>query len=178
MFTIKQVADYLGVSDTTIRVNWTSEFGDYLSDYAKPPKGQERRFTPEDVAVLYTVAAMRQRGEDYGAVHSVLSTGERLEPPPGQPLDAAPPEPEPENTDQQTAVMVSAFHAALASYDARVNKLENRLEEALNARLSAEIRAAQAEKELDLLRTEQTPPAAIDAPKMTFWEWWRMGRKK
>lgn len=168
LFTTKQVCDFLGVSNTTIRAGWSVEFADYLSDYATPPKGQERRFTPEDVAVFYTVNVMRQRGDDFPAIHEALAAGERIEPPVGE---RATPEPEEEN--EPAAVAVAAFQSALTGYENRINRLENRLEEAHAARIEAEIRAARAQGELDALRAilgEATPPGSLAAALRSWWQ--------
>lgn len=169
LFTTKQVSDYLKVSDTTVRTGWSGEFADYLSEYATPGKGQERRFTPEDVGILYTVSVMRQQGVDFPDIHKALAAGERIEPPVGERATPAP-----EEEGDQAAVAVAAFQSALSSYEARVNKLESRLEEVQTARLDAEIRAARAETELKtiqgILENTPAPPASLAAAVRSWWQ--------
>lgn len=148
MYTTKQVCDYLGISNTTLRAAWVPEFASYLSDHATPPKGQERRFTAEDVAVLYTVAALRERAVEFPDIHIKLAAGERIEPEAGDR-----PAPAPDDSSQAAAVTVAAFTSALTAYENRIDKLEARLEEAQSARLAAEIRAAKAEAALEILQT-------------------------
>ena len=166
-YTTKQVCDFLGISNTTLRAAWVPEFAGYLSEHATPPKGQERRFTPEDVAVLYTVAALRERAVEFPDIHTKLVAGERIEPEPGER-----PAPASDDSSQDTAVTVAAFSAALASYEARIDKLEDRLEEAQAARLLAEIRAARAETELSTLRALYTAEEGQGKQRTGFAAWW------
>ena len=72
---------------------------------------------------------------------------------------------------QETAVTVAAFSAALVSYEARIDKLEDRLEEAQAARLSAEIRAARAETELSTLRALYTAEEGQGKQRTGFAAW-------
>jgi len=165
-YTVKALAEFLGVSDTTIRYNWSKEFGEFLSEDATPPKGQERRFTPEDMSVFYTVAIKRRAGHDYDTIRESLKAGERIEPEASQR-----PAPAGDDGSQETAVTVAAFSAALASYEARIDKLEDKLEEAQTARLAAEIRAAKAETELETLRALYTAEEGQGGQKTGFAAW-------
>lgn len=167
MYTTKQVCDFLGISNTTLRAAWVPEFAAYLSDHATPPKGQERRFTAEDVAVLYTVSALRERAVEFPDIHTKLAAGERIEPEPGER-----PAPASEEGSPDTAVTVAAFSAALASYEARIDKLEDKLEEAQAARLAAEIRAVRAETELSTLRALYEAEEGQGGKKSGFAAWW------
>ena len=165
-YSMKQVTGFLQVSDTTLRTSWGVEFADYLSPSANPPKGEERRYTEDDLATLYTVATMRQTGQDYETIKAMLDQGQRIDPPPADRamLAAA--------GGDETAVMVSTFQTALASYEARIDKLEDKLEEAQTARLSAEIRAARAETELSTLRAVYEAEAGQGGQKSGFAAWW------
>ena len=166
VYSMKQVTSFLQVSDTTLRTGWGVEFADYLSPSANPPKGEERRYTEDDLATLYTVATMRMAGQDYETIKMALGQGQRIEPPPSDRamLAAA--------GGDETAVMISTFQTALASYENRIDKLEDRLEEAQAARLAAEIRAARAETELSPLRAVYEAEAGQGGQKSGFAAWW------
>lgn len=55
---VSEVADWVGMSDSTIR-KYVNEFGDIegsFSEQATPDKGQHRRFTTRDVGVVYWIS--------------------------------------------------------------------------------------------------------------------------
>lgn len=180
MYTPKQVADQLGLSGTTIR-NYGRQWSDYLSPSANPQTGQARLYTEDDLAVLTTIAALRENQATADQIRAALDQGQRLEPirPPVE-------EPTTKQTDQTAADQAdraadrAAAETAIAIYRDRVTAVEARADQLADRLIEAEKRAAAAEKELDILR--QLYEAATnqdhdpDRP-LSFWEWVQSKRK-
>jgi DNA-binding transcriptional MerR regulator len=146
LYTTKQTADAAGTSSSSIR-NYTRAWAEFLSPGANPPAGEQRQYTPEDVAVMATIAALRSRMATAEQIRDALESGERLE---------LPPEPEPEEAPAESP-------NALMLYVQRVNSLENRVDTLTDRLIDAESRAARAEAELAILRQASTRPP-------TFWD--------
>ena len=70
------VGQLFHVSGETVR-NWANEFASYLSVVGNPPKGKQRRFTDEDLAVFSLVAEMKERGATFDEIHAALAAGQR-----------------------------------------------------------------------------------------------------
>jgi len=151
MYGSVQIGKHLDVSDGTIR-NWSAEFAAYLAPGSQTnTPGEFRTFTPDDLIILETVATLRRQNKSYDDIQKALANGERLE------VDAPPIDVKP---NQEAALAIVAFQATLQNYENRIDKMQERLEEERAARLSAEIRAAQSETEVRLLR--QNP--------LTWWQ--------
>ncbi len=174
MITIATVAKAFDTTRSTIR-NWTREFSDHLSPSANPPPGHARIFTTQDGQVFALVAAMRQNNAGYEAIHAALSSGERgVWPPPGTMTDDDDDDDDPANrvlVTQLTVKMGQLEGQLLANHEER-DHLRARLEEAQAARLSAEIRAARAETELETLRAVYTAEEGQAKEKSGFAAWW------
>jgi len=69
-----QVANFLGVSDNTIR-NYSKEFSEFLSKSANPDKYAERYFTDLDVEVLGVIVGWKKQGYTYGQIRDKLEKG-------------------------------------------------------------------------------------------------------
>ena len=163
MNTVKQVSDYLGVSDNTIRRQWSPEFAAFLSPTANPGKGETRQYGEDDIAVLETIAVLRQQQKSYEEIHAALTEGVRLETTEGQRPEK---QPETDEKPPETALVTTAFAAALESYENRLTKLEDRLEETTERLINAEKRAAAAEGEIKVLREQQ----GEEKPRRWFWQ--------
>lgn len=76
-FPVKQTAKAIGKRPNTLRT-WSGEdlFGPYLSEYANPPKGQERRFTEEDIAILKTAVFFQSQGLELKEIVQRIAQGE------------------------------------------------------------------------------------------------------
>lgn len=73
-FTVQQVAERIGVTDTTVR-NWSRRYAAHLSEYASPPTGTDRQFTTHDVNVLQFVASsIADKRSHVDVEHSLAST--------------------------------------------------------------------------------------------------------
>ena len=173
MFTPKQVADSLNLSSTTIR-NYSRLWADYLSPSANPQAGQGRLYTEDDLAVMATIAALRDNQATADQVREALDAGQRLEP-------VRPPEVERAGqADQADPGQASAAASAAAAastaidiYRDRVNQLEARADQLADRLIAAEARAAAAERELEVMRQlyeAATSPTPADR-RPTFWQW-------
>lgn len=182
MFTPKQVADRLGLSGTTIR-NYSRLWSEYLSPAANPQAGQPRQYSEDDLAVIATIATLRDNQATTDQIRAALDDGQRLEP--VRPLEdtraAADRADQAADHDQQAAdhaearAAVNAAENAIAIYRDRVTAVEARNEELTDRLISAEARAAAAERELEILR--ELHAAADPGRKMTFWEWVQQRRR-
>jgi DNA-binding transcriptional MerR regulator len=79
-FTSQQVEQMFSISRETVR-SWVGEFSDYLSPTATPPKGRQRHFTEEDLAVFALVAELKEKRWKFADIHPLLQAGERGQPP-------------------------------------------------------------------------------------------------
>ena len=176
MYTPKQVADQLGLSGTTIR-NYSRLWSDYLSPAANPQAGQPRQYSEDDLAVVATIAALRDNSATTEQIRAALDAGQRLEP--MRPLEEDRAD-QPADHDQQAEARaaVNAAESAIAIYRDRVTAVEARNEELTDRLISAEARAAAAERELAILRElyEAATSPAPASTRPTFWQW-LTGRK-
>lgn len=177
MYTVTQAARSANVSTTSIR-NWSKLYADYLSPSANPPPGIQREFTPADLSVFSTVAVLRSQLVEPDQIRAALDEGQRLEPisPPPHEQPAA----DQDQADQaaEARAAVNAAENAIAIYRDLVTTVEARNQELTDRLISAEARAAAAERELEVLRQlyeAATSPAPADR-RPTFWQW-LTGRK-
>ena len=180
MYTPKQVADRLGLSGTTIR-NYSRLWSDYLSPSANPQAGQPRIYSEDDIAVITTIAALRENQATTDQIRAALDAGQRLES--MRPVEEPPPGDQSPDHDQQAAdharAAVNAAENAIAIYRDRVTAVEARNQDLTDRLIEAEKRAAAAEKELEVMRQlyeAATSPAAPGSTRPTFWQW-LTGRK-
>ena len=75
-YATRHVGQLFHVSGETVR-NWANEFAAYLSVVGNPPKGRQRRFTDEDLAVFSLIAEMKNRGATFDEIHAALAAGQR-----------------------------------------------------------------------------------------------------
>lgn len=173
MFTPKQVADSLNLSSTTIR-NYSRLWADYLSPSANPQAGQGRIYTEDDLAVMATIAALRDSQATTDQIRAALDAGQRLEPMPPPEVERAD-QADPADIGQASAAAAAAAAStAIDIYRDRVNQLEARTDQLADRLIAAEARAAAAERELAVLRElyeAATSPAAAGSTRPTFWQW-------
>ena len=162
-----QAAKALSVSVTAV-ITWTRQFEDYLSDHTRPPKGQSRRYTADDLLILSTVATLRKQGVDLADIPGRLDDGERMEPVNSPINDEKQEEDKIPNAVSETAI--TAFSAALESQEKQINKLQARVNELTDRLIEAEKGAAAANAELSVLKqlTETKQEAEEDRP-LTWW---------
>ena len=181
MYTPKQLADQLGLSGTTIR-NYSRLWSDYLSPAANPQAGQPRQYSEDDLAVIATIVALRGNSATTEQIREALDAGQRLEPmrPVEEDRAAADRADQSADHDQQAEARaaVNAAESAIAIYRDRVTAVEVRNQELTDRLISAEARAAAAERELAILRElyEAATSPAPASTRPTFWQW-LTGRK-
>ncbi len=180
MYTPKQVGNRLGLSGTTIR-NYSRQWSDYLSPSANPEAGQARIYTEDDLAVITTIAALRENQVTTDQIRAALDQGQRLEP--VRPVEEPPADRAGDGSTVEAAVdqaraAVNAAESAIAIYQDRVTAVEARNQELTDRLIEAESRAAAAERELKVMRElyeAATSPTPADR-RPTFWQW-LTGRK-
>lgn len=201
MHTVTALAKYLGVTPATIR-RWSSEFGDYLSPHASPPKGETRIYSDDDAAALALVATMRHANADYQNIIASLAAGDRGQWSPEsnqRPQDAPGQAETGEGSSFPLVVQLTAkaanLEGELTATKAELDRRIDELKEAQTAAQSAEIRAAIAESKLaDLLAQSDdktlaageisgaaeplTPaPGSAPAPTIKLTRWQKIRRR-
>lgn len=91
----KELADWLGLADSTIRVWSREEFKPYLSVTAKGGEGRTRHFGDEDARIIALIATLKNEGNSSDDVHRILQqmqddNWKDLPPMPVAPPDAGP----------------------------------------------------------------------------------------
>ena len=173
MFTPKQVADSLNLSSTTIR-NYSRLWSEYLSPSANPQAGQGRLYTEDDLAVMATIAALRDNQATADQIREALDAGQRIEPMPPPEVERADRAGQGEHVEAAAAAAAAAT-TAIDIYRDRVTALEARADQLADRLIAAEARAAAAERELEILR--ELHAAADPGRKMSFWEWVQQRRR-
>ena len=174
MFTPKQVADSLNLSSTTIR-NYSRLWSEYLSPSANPQAGQGRLYTEDDLAVMATIAALRDNQATADQIRAALDAGQRIEPMPPPEVERAGPADQADPGQASAAAAAAAASTAIDIYRDRVTALEARADQLADRLIDAEARAAAAERELQILR--EMHAAADPGRKVTFWEWIQSRRR-
>lgn len=172
--TTGRAAKLASIAPTTVRV-WTAEYAEFFSDQATPPKGKQRAYTSDDIALLLTIAELRNEQMPEEAIHEELRSGRRAAYE-ELPADTA--------VDQQRQLAV----VTQLSYDlaqtrgerdtiaTERDRLLTDLDKERDARLAAEIRATAAETEVKLLRERDEEEPAASEQKRSFWSRWRIRR--
>lgn len=79
LYSSRHIQTLYQISPETVR-QWTLEFGEYLSEHAKPTKrGKNRRYTDSDMQVFSYISQNRNMGMGYDDIHAGLQNGERGE---------------------------------------------------------------------------------------------------
>ena len=143
--TIGQAAKALDIPKGTVR-GWVNNFSEFLSESARPPKGETKLLTPADMDVIWTVYYLRARHKNMDAVYDALANGERHTPSPPESETEQPPESAPaaENgpgeTEQpkQDEPSEETPITALVKFQDTVNDLTAQLIESERGRVAAE----------------------------------------
>ena len=144
MHTIGEAAKELKIPKSTVR-GWVADFGDYLSDNAKPPKGQVKRLDSDDMAVLWSVYFWRAQHRSKPEIYELLGTGERNTPGPDQTAENG------TESNESTGDEQESLAGALVVFQGKIDDLTERL-------ISAETRAAVAERELEIIKEAAEKP--------------------
>lgn len=154
------------MSATTIR-NWTREFSDFFSQAAAPGRDSTRQFTDDDMAIIQTIAVLRQQSKEFDEISAVLADGKRLEPMPAVDDETA-------ETETKAVSVVDAFQSALTSYQNRVGELEGKVDELQDRLMASEVARATAETRLEILDQQQPEETPVKAEP----SWWERFRGK
>lgn len=146
----KQLAEWLGLSEVTIRQWTTGEWRAYLSHHAHGGGGRRRYFLEQDARILAFVAALKEQGETRDTIHTTLK---RLQTEDWKDLPLMPPAPPAmgpiqmmprETADTALSTQRAALMREIALLQDRVEGLENQLstERQHSAELETELRTA------------------------------------
>jgi len=161
MTTIPKTAKALGLSPTTIRI-WTEKFAAYLSPGANPNKGKRRKFTEDDLVIFNTISVLRDRGDNFDEINQALKDGTRIEQTDKPTEGDSPP------ASKGTALQTEAFTQTIASFEARLNRYETKIDDLQGKLLEATERATAAETELKV-RKEVTDQKSAEGDSRGFW---------
>ena len=162
METVPPLAKKLNIAQTTLH-SYADRFDSYLSDFSRE---RPRRYTADDVKVLTTVAVMRDQGFKWREIKQTLNRGERLD----FPENEEPPTAETavnEEPSSQSPALLESFNRALRSYEGRMTRLENKVDEEMEKRVDAEKRAIKAETERDIYKDQ----AGTYSHVARRWQW-------
>lgn len=139
-YSVGQVAKSVGISKQTVR-SWTDRFAEHLSGTAVPGEGLERRYQSADVEVLASVKHLRGQGVVMTNIMPTIARGDRfpIEPPepPETPTEATEPPPDTQTKDLAALDLLERFAMPM------IDSLQQQLDAERQARLDAEVDAAQ-----------------------------------
>lgn len=157
-FSVKQTSKLVGKAPNTLRT-WSSPdyFGPFLSEYANPEPGGERRFTEEDIRVLRTAVILQKRGLQISEIIPRLGAGEILEEVPGESI-IEPPEERgetpgrelvPPSLTQQMELFLRPFESQISRLSAELDRERTELERERENRIAAELELARLRTQLE-----------------------------
>lgn len=143
-YPVKKTSELIGKRPNTLRT-WSGEeyFGPYLSPYANPEPGTERRYTERDIRVLRTAVILQNRGLAIKDIIPRIASGEIIEELP----EEFPEEPVPEkgetsgpgksllNPRESVGNQIELF---IRPFESQIERLSRELESEREAHLSAE----------------------------------------
>jgi DNA-binding transcriptional MerR regulator len=151
------------ISRETVR-SWVKEFGDYLSPTATPPKGRQRHFTEDDLAVFALVAELKEKRWKFADIHPLLQSGERGRPP----IDLHPQLFDTEGADEASLRRSLEYaQQMIQALTNRVEELETQIEKAnkLTNKQSHQIAALTAERDQLASQLKDMQERVLDAYK-------------
>ena len=170
-FTVTQSARAAGISASTVRL-WAKEYAEYLSPGARPGKGEQRLFAPDDIAIFKTIRAIRGSGGNTEQIVAALDNGERLETPQEPPQDVPGQSP-----GTQTALLpmeliqaiVTPYKQQIEANTTRIERLEGELANERAARLDAEKEASRLSGRLESV--EKGEGQGGEKKPFNLWAW-------
>jgi DNA-binding transcriptional MerR regulator len=146
----KQLAEWLGLSEVTVRQWTTGEWRPYLSAHAHGGGGRRRYFLEQDARILAFVAALKEQGETRDTIHTTLKRLQAEDWKDLPPMPPAPPSMGPiqmmprETADTALSTQRAALMREIALLQDRVVGLESQLstEREHSAELETELRTA------------------------------------
>ena len=159
MNTLGQAAKELDIPKGTIR-QWVKDFDMFLSDNAKPPKGEVKLLDEDDMQVLWTVHMLRSKHKSKADIAIALERGERWKPEtePAAAVDDVP-------TGGTAVTVYEAFTQTLQTYETRIVTYEDEVRELRERLLESEMQRVTAETELRIIQEQN----AAQDEKLGFW---------
>lgn len=153
-FSVTQAGKLIGKAPNTLRTWSRSDyFGPYLSSYANPEPGAERRYTEDDLRILRTAVILQKRGLQISDIIPRIASGEILEELPGEETIGTQEERGGESSGRELAPLslTSQLELFLRPYESQISRLSDDLDrERAELEKEREARIA-AEKELSRL---------------------------
>ena len=160
-FSVTQAGKMIGKAPNTLRTWSRSDyFGPYLSEYANPEPGAERRYTEDDLRILRTAVILQRKGVKISEIIPRIASGEILEELPGEETIGAQEEKKGESSERggensgrelAKLSLTSQFELFLRPYESQISRLSADLDrERAELEKEREARIA-AEKELSRL---------------------------
>ena len=166
--TTGRAAKLAAIAPTTVRV-WTAEYAEFFSDQATPPKGKQRAYTADDIALLLTISELRSEQKPEEIIHEDLRAGRRVA------YEEVPADTAVDQQRQLAVVTQLSYDLAQTrgerdTIEAERDRLLGDLDDEREARLGAEIRATAAETEVRLLRERDDEEPAAGDEKRGWWD--------
>jgi DNA-binding transcriptional MerR regulator len=158
------------ISRETVR-SWVKEFRDYLSPTATPPKGRQRHFTEDDLAVFALIAELKNKRWKFADIHPLLQAGERGKPQ----LDLHPQLFDTEGDEDSLRRSLDYAQQMIQTLNSRVEELEKEIEKAdkLANKQSHKIAALTAERDQLATQLKEVQEKVLNAYK----QGWQDGMK-
>ncbi len=157
-FSVTQAAKLLGKAPNTLRT-WSKVdyFGPYLSSYANPEPGGERRYTEDDIRVLRTAVILQKRGLQIADIIPRIAGGELLEELPGEepfkPIERERESPGrelvPPSLMQQMELFLRPYESQIERLSAELERGRGELEQERESRIAAELELARLAAKLE-----------------------------
>ena len=157
-FSVKQTSQLVGKAPNTLRT-WSraDHFGPYLSPYANPEPGEERRFTEGDIRILRTAVILQKRGILIADIIPRIAAGEILEELPGEepakpPEERKPPtgrELVPPSLIQQMELFLKPYESQLERLSAELERERGEHERERESRIAAELELARLKTQIE-----------------------------
>jgi DNA-binding transcriptional MerR regulator len=81
LYTTRHVCELYSISHTTVK-HWAQIYAPFLSEVAKPPKGNHRAFTVADLKVFALVDSSKRQALSHEEIYAALANGQRGDLPP------------------------------------------------------------------------------------------------
>lgn len=162
----KELADWLGLADSTVRVWSREEFKPYLSATAQGGEGRTRHFNEQDARIIAFIAVLKNEGNSSDDVHRALQQlqdGDWRDLPP---MPAAPPDVGPiamiprETAETAVSAQRSAMMREIAILEDRVDLLSQQLAEEREKRDSIQEDLTETKERLGELRGQMSEAGA------------------
>lgn len=159
-YPVTQAGRLIGKAPNTVRT-WSGEdlFGPYLSPYANPEPGAERRYTEWDIRILRTASILQKRGMKIREIIPRIASGEIIEEldiPEEEPLETAesPREgstklPAPLSLSGQIELFIRPYESQISRLSEELEREREELDKEREARRAAELELSRLSAKLE-----------------------------